>query len=171
MNVLVRIKRFRSPAVTACGAALGVLFCAWPALAQVPGVGAPAPLPDLRFDKQITPDRAAPGNEVTFTVHVGNHGSAAISPARLTDQLAGVLDDADLVRGPTSDNGAASITGSMLSWSGTLLPGQGATITFTVRVHDPDTGDKVLRDSLGSVTPGAHCAATPALSCGAELAM
>jgi uncharacterized repeat protein (TIGR01451 family) len=132
--------------------------------ASVP-VTPPVTTPDLQLDKQVSPRRAQAGDEVTYTVHATNNGDTAIDPATFTDDLTGVLDDGALVGDPAADTGTATVTGSTLAWSGTLAPGQTATITYSVRIDDPDQGDKVLRNAVTSAVPGAHCAAGAPLPC------
>ena len=44
-----------------------------------------------------------------------------------------------------------------LIWTGDLTPGQTATITYTVTVSNPDTGDKHLINMVTSDDPGSTC--------------
>jgi len=110
-----------------------------------------------------------PGDVVTYTVSVTNTGTGdytAGDPASFTDDLAAVLDDADY-NGDASTG--ATVTGSALSWSGALAAGAVATVTYSVTVSDPDTGNHVLTNA---VTPGdggrcdaaADCATTNAVA-------
>ncbi|WP_344751679.1 beta strand repeat-containing protein [Gryllotalpicola koreensis] len=100
-----------------------------------------------------------PGDTVTYKVTVTNTGAAdftAADPASFTDDLSKVLDDAQITSGP--DNGA-SISGSTLSWSGPLAVGSAITITYTVTVANPDTGDHDLVNTA-SAGPGGSCETT-----------
>uniref|UniRef100_A0AAU2VP91 DUF11 domain-containing protein n=1 Tax=Streptomyces sp. NBC_00008 TaxID=2903610 RepID=A0AAU2VP91_9ACTN len=112
----------------------------------------------LELSKSATPTSAEPGDTVTYTVTAANRGETTLSPAHLTDDLSGVLDDAAVTAGPTATTGTATVTGNTLDWSGELAPGGTATITYTVTVDDPDTGDAVLDNAVTSDTPGARCA-------------
>ena len=57
-----------------------------------------------------------------------------------------------------------------LTWTGDLNPGDTATITFTVTVNNPDTGDKHLVNTVTSTTPGSTCPpAGPAPACTATV--
>ena len=47
----------------------------------------------------------------------------------------------------------------MLTWTGSLNPGDTATITYTVTVDSPDTGGKVLANAAASADPGSTCPA------------
>lgn len=80
-------------------------------------------------------ENVAPGDEVTYTITVTQSGPDAVD-ASLSDDLSGVLDDAEMVGTVTSSIGTASVTGSVLDWSGTVPAGQVATITYTVKVKD-----------------------------------
>lgn len=125
----------------------------------------------LEISKTAEPQEAEPGDPVTYTVTATNSGQTTLSPAHLTDDLSGVLDDASLTAGPTATTGTAQVTGNTLDWSGELAPGATATITYTVTVDDPDEGDAVLRNAVTSDTPGARCAAdeAPDLPCTSEV--
>ena len=46
-----------------------------------------------------------------------------------------------------------------LTWTGTLAAGATATITFSVTVHNPDTGDHLLSVTLTSAAAGNNCPA------------
>ena len=45
----------------------------------------------------------------------------------------------------------------MLSWTGTLAAGASATVTFSVTVNNPDTGDHLLAVRLASAAAGSNC--------------
>lgn len=103
------------------------------------------------------------GSAVTYTVTVTNTGVrdyTAALPASFSDDLSGVLDDATITTGP--DNGAV-VNGNTLSWAGPLAVGDTVTITYTVTVKNPDTGDKTLKNTVRATGPGGGC--DPAGSC------
>lgn len=115
---------------------------------------------DLRIAKTASRPTAHPGDVVTYTVTVENTGDfahTAADPAEVTDDLSDVLDDATMTGPPTATAGIASVTASTLHWAGPLAPGEKATITYSARVNQPDTGDKKLVNSVVSTTPGASC--------------
>jgi uncharacterized repeat protein (TIGR01451 family) len=102
--------------------------------------------------KKTTPStKVSAGEKVTYTVLVANTGQVdytATDPASLTDDLSKVIDDA------TYDNDAsngATYRKPVLSWSGPLAVGKSATITYSVTVNSPDSGDKHLNNVV--VTP------------------
>ena len=51
-----------------------------------------------------------------------------------------------------------SFTSPNLTWTGNLAIGASATITFTVTVSNPDTGNKILASTVTSTTSGSNCA-------------
>jgi uncharacterized repeat protein (TIGR01451 family) len=97
--------------------------------------------------------------------NTGQTDYTADAPASLTDDLAGVLDDADynddavVVEG--EGGGELGYTAPVLSWSGALPVGGLVTIRYSVTVHDPDTADHLLDNTVtnppgsgGSCVPG-----------------
>ena len=53
---------------------------------------------------------------------------------------------------------ACSYASSNLTWTGNLAAGASATITFSVTVNNPDTGNKSLASTITSATAGSNCA-------------
>lgn len=95
------------------------------------------------------------GDEVTYTLHFLNTGQA---PATVdnSDDLAEVLDDAELIDGPTSSNGALTVTreGTTIVVTGSVAPGEEYTVDYTVRVNAfADQGDHVLANGLAECDP------------------
>jgi uncharacterized repeat protein (TIGR01451 family)/fimbrial isopeptide formation D2 family protein len=101
------------------------------------------------------------GDEVHYKVTAENTGDRPLTDARFTDNLSGVLDDAALVGLPVATSGTVAVTGTTLTWEGTLTAGQTATVTYTVRIN-PSGGDRVLRNSVTSTTRGSNCTSTDA---------
>ncbi|MEU7524324.1 hypothetical protein AB0A74_01160 [Saccharothrix sp. NPDC042600] len=112
------------------------------------------PISAIALTKNADRAVAAAGSPVTYTVTIRNSGQVPITAATFTDDLAGVLDDAAL-GAVNATTGTVSTTGSSLTWTGDLAPGESATITYSVTVNNPVTGDGRLRNSARSTTPGA----------------
>ncbi|WP_410594540.1 hypothetical protein, partial [Bacillus sp. SIMBA_074] len=68
--------------------------------------------------KTVDSTHSAPGTKLTYTITVTNTGGAdytTASPARFTDDLSAVLDDASYGKDAT---GGATYAAPVLSWSG-----------------------------------------------------
>ena len=59
----------------------------------------------------------------------------------------------------TATAGTVTYTGPHLTWTGDLAPGDTATITFSVTVNSPDTGNHLLASTLTSAAAGSNCPA------------
>ncbi|MFH8789342.1 DUF7507 domain-containing protein [Streptomyces roseoverticillatus] len=109
-----------------------------------------------------TTDRPAarPGDTVRYTVTVTNTGTTGITGAAITDDLSGVVDDATILPASVSaDTGKASFAAPELTWRGDLPSGAKATISYSVRVNDPPSGDARLTNKVTSAAPGNNCPA------------
>ena len=117
--------------------------CAAPAT-TFPCDGESFDLPKLTIAKDADKtELSATGQQVTYTVSVSNPGPGdytAAHPATFTDDLSDVLDDATV--DPASITGGATLTGSTLSWSGPLVAGATADVTYVATYRA--TGDHVL---------------------------
>ena len=121
-----------------------------------------------------------PGDTVTYTVMLTNTGSGAYTaanPARLVDDLAGVLDDATY-----QGDAAATVDGAgvfaptyaapRLSWSGPLDAGKSVVVTYTVELQGG--GDGHVRNTAfappgGNPNPPTPDCSTPgAVPCDTE---
>lgn len=116
---------------------------------------------NVRIAQAASRSTARQDDVVTYTVTVENTGvqSHTAEPVELTDDLSGVLDDAKPEGLPVATSGTVSFSSPVMWWSGSLAPGETATITYSVRVDQPDAGDRRLVNSVRSDTPGADCAA------------
>ena len=98
-----------------------------------------------------------PGAVVRYTVTVTNSGQTPYTGASFTDPLGGVLDDASYNGDASATAGTASFASPNLTWTGNLAAGAAATITFSVTVNNPDTGNKILASTITSATAGSNC--------------
>ena len=94
-----------------------------------------------------------------YTITVADTGQTPYAPATVTDDLTGVLDDAAYDGTAAATVGTTSYASPVLTWTGDLSPGDTATITYTVTVNNPDTGDKHLTNTATSTDPGSSCPA------------
>ncbi|MFI5805336.1 LPXTG cell wall anchor domain-containing protein [Streptomyces sp. NPDC051561] len=101
---------------------------------------------DLR--KTASPTTAKPGEKVTYTVVAKNAGSATYTGASFEDDLTGVLDDATYNGDEKADGGTVDYTAPKLTWRHDLPAGATVTISYSVTVDRPVTGDKVLRNGV-----------------------
>lgn len=110
------------------------------------------PIRELVLDKESSPSAGVDvGDTVTYTITVTNIGAGDYdgdTPASITDDLSGVLDDATYNGDVAITTSAGSVAedpvvdGDELTWSGPLLAGEVATITYSVTVTS--AGDNLL---------------------------
>ena len=120
--------------------------------------------PALTITSTAAPATATPGGTVTYTLTVTDTGQTPYTGATFTDPLTGVLDDAAYNGDATATatgigTGTVTYTAPDLTWTGNLSPGDTATITFSVTVNNPDTGNHLLASTLTSATAGSNCPA------------
>ncbi len=103
---------------------------------------------------------AVPGATVGYTVTITNTGATSFNGVTLSDPLSGVLDDAAYNADATASAGVVSFSSSTLGWTGSLAPSASVTISYSVTVTNPGTGNKVLANTVSSPTLGTNCAAS-----------
>ena len=86
-------------------------------------------------------------------------GQTPYTAAAVTDDLTGVLDDAAYNHNAAATTGTVSYGSPALTWTGDLTPGTTATITYTVTVNNPDTGNGALSNTVASTATGSTCPA------------
>jgi uncharacterized repeat protein (TIGR01451 family) len=114
-------------------------------------------VPGLTIVKTADVANTTPGSTVRFSIVITNTGQTSYPAATLTDSLAGVLDDAGYNADAVTTAGNVSYTSPALTWTGALAPGASSTITYTVTVADPDTGNRSLTGSVVSPSAGSPC--------------
>lgn len=115
-------------------------------------------VPALTIRRSASAATTTPGSVVAYTISITNTGQTPYGTVTVTDSLAGEMPDAEY-------NGDAAVTGGgvlaytapNLSWTGGLAVGASVSITYSVTVHDPDPGDKLLVDTVTSDAPGSSC--------------
>ncbi|MEO7016740.1 MAG: hypothetical protein ABI067_09370, partial [Leifsonia sp.] len=115
----------------------------------------------LAFTKVASEQSGSPGDTVTYTVTVKNSGTmpyTGAAPATFTDSLANVILDATYNSDAAASTGAVTYAAPTLSWSGALAAGATGTITYSVKINDPDTGPHSLANTIVSAQPS-NCAA------------
>lgn len=97
--------------------------------------------------------RVDPGGLIEYTVTGTNTGDTVLEPASITDNLTNALANAAYNGDIEATRGSAKVTGSTLTWDGSLEPGDDVIITYSVTV-DGDAGGETIRNSVtGSATP------------------
>ena len=132
-----------------------------------PTAGLPAPcsttvtIPALTITKTADTTTAVPGQTVTYTITVHNTGGTGYTGATVTDSLADMIDDATYVTDSAADGGVGAVTYDdtthFLTWTGDLPVGAAVIITYSVHVNNPDTGDKLLINTVTSADTGSTC--------------
>jgi uncharacterized repeat protein (TIGR01451 family) len=117
----------------------------------------PVLTPALTIVKTASAASATPGQRVTYTITVTDTGQTPYTGAVVTDDLTGLFDDAVYGADAAATRGAVSYASPVLTWTGNLAPGQAATITYTVTVDNPETGDNILTNTVTSAAPGSNC--------------
>ncbi|MCW2495751.1 putative Ig domain-containing protein [Jatrophihabitans sp.] len=115
-------------------------------------------VPGLTITKTANTTAVAPGGSVGYTITVHDSGQTDYPSASISDPLAAVLNDAAYNLDAAANIGVVSYSGSTLSWSGALLVGQTATITFSVTLSGVGSDDKSLQNVVSSTTVGSNCA-------------
>ncbi|MFD6066624.1 DUF7927 domain-containing protein [Amycolatopsis lurida] len=113
-----------------------------------PDCATETPIGVLVLAKTAAPASAKPGDVVTYTVTASNPGTGVYRDARFTDDLSGVLDDATYNRDARATGGTVEYTEPNLTWTADLPAGATVTITYSVTVNKPPTGDRTLRNTV-----------------------
>ena len=134
-----------------------------PSVADVP-VARPTPsIGELVLTKTASTATVTIGDVVEYTLAVTNTGDALLA-GTVTDDLSDVLDDATLLAAPVASTGTASVSGTTLTWTGSVAGESVATITYAVTVNSSG-GNGVLAntaaiDSGLCVDGAASCSTT-----------
>lgn len=134
------------------GAAGTAVCCLAVAAAATPALAGPPPqvMGGLEVVQRADSAAMVQGGTVTYTVTATNRTAGVLKGVRLRDDLAKVLDDAVYQRDARASVGTVVFQEPVIWWSGDLNPGAAATITYSVVIKDPDTGDRVLESDITS---------------------
>ncbi|MGO1317547.1 MAG: DUF7507 domain-containing protein, partial [Cellulomonadaceae bacterium] len=100
-----------------------------------------------------------PGEKITYTVTGTNTGETVLNPAKISDDLSGVLGHAAYNDDVAASTGTVSVSGTDLVWTGTLSPDQKVTITYSVTVNADAAG--VVLNNVVSATATPQLPADP----------
>jgi uncharacterized repeat protein (TIGR01451 family) len=129
-------------------------------------------IPALTITKTAGTGTASPGGTVHYTITVADTGQTPYTGATVTDNLTGVLDDASYNADAIATAGNVSYSSPDLTWTGDLAIGATVTITYSATVDDPETGDKIMANTVTSAAPGSNCpSGTINPSCSATVAV
>ncbi|CAM5518850.1 hypothetical protein SSPIM334S_03615 [Streptomyces spiroverticillatus] len=103
----------------------------------------------LDLKKTANPAAAKPGDTVTYTVVARNAGTATYEGASFEDDLSQVLDNAAYNGDARAEGGGTvTYTAPKLRWAHDLPAGATVTVTYSVTVNKPATGDKELKNAV-----------------------
>jgi uncharacterized repeat protein (TIGR01451 family) len=129
-------------------------------------------IPALTITKTSNVANASPGGAVHYTITVTDSGQTPYTGATVTDDLTGLLDDAAYNNDAAAATGTVSYASPTLTWTGNLAVGATVTITYSATVDDPETGDKIMVNSVTSAAPGSTCpSGTTNPACSATVAV
>ncbi|MFE5947405.1 hypothetical protein [Streptomyces sp. NPDC056480] len=117
------------------------------------------PVPDLEITRTASPRTVKPGDTLTYTITAKNVGALDHPNARFGDDLTGTLDDADYRGDVRTDLGTVTYKASRIGYEGTIPAGRTATVTYSVKIKNPPTGDGRLRTRVEVETPRSNCGA------------
>jgi hypothetical protein len=113
--------------------------------------------PALTISITALTSSTAPGDTVSYTLTIADTGQTAYAGAAVTDSLADVLDDATYKNDALATGGTVSFASPNLTWTGDLSPGATVTVTYSVSVNDPATGNLTLANTVSSAALGSNC--------------
>lgn len=114
-------------------------------------------VPWVQMAKTANTTSTSDGSTVQYTITVTDSGQLSYTNASLTDALSGDLDDAAYNNNATTTSGTVSYSSPNLTWSGNLSPGSSVTITYSMTVNNPDTGDRYMTDTVSANIDGGNC--------------
>ena len=99
----------------------------------------------------------AQGATLGYTITVTNTAASTYSGVAFSIPLSDLTDDAVYNGNAAATAGTVAVAGQTLTWTGSLAAGAVATITFSVTVNNPYTGNGTLAFTVTSPTTGTNC--------------
>ncbi len=122
---------------------------------------------NVHFKKTVSPVATSitPGQTFTYTVTAENLGNVPQTGLSFFDDLTNVVDDATYNSDVNATIGSATFNGgnNHIEWTGSLGVGQTATITYSLTMNTPDTGDGRLDNGVVASGTGVNCTENPAV--------
>ncbi|WP_133847810.1 DUF11 domain-containing protein [Labedaea rhizosphaerae] len=124
---------------------------------------------ELHVAKTANTKQVTVGDTVVYTVKVTNVGAVdylatepaadevGVGPAMFTDDMSEVLDDATYKGDAHASAGTTHYEEPKLSWSGPVAVGATATVTYSVKVNDPASGDRKLTNAVIALDSNCPC--------------
>ncbi|MFD9241366.1 hypothetical protein ACFV0D_05400 [Streptomyces sp. NPDC059556] len=117
------------------------------------------PVPDLEITTTASARSVKPGDTLTYTITAKNVSAHDYPDARFGDDLTGILDDAEYRGDVRTDRGTVTYRAPRIGYAGTIPAGRTATVTYSVKIKNPPTGDGRLHDRVRAESPRATCGA------------
>ena len=135
-------------------------------------ISVPVLTPGLTITNTPNTTAATPGATVSYTMTITDSGQTVYTGISVAESFAGIAGDAAYDGNAVTTAGALSYASPVLTWTGSLAAGASATVTFSVTVNNPDTGDKLVIITAASAAPGSACpAGTTATPCRSTVAV
>ena len=117
-------------------------------------------VPSLTVRSTASTPTTTPGGVVTYTTTITNDGQTPQTDVSVVTDLGGVLNEAAYASdAQVTGGGVLAYSAPRLTWTGTLPVGASATLTYSVTVNNPATGDRQLTTTVSSAAPGSTCPA------------
>jgi hypothetical protein len=100
---------------------------------------------------------ATPGSVVAYTTTLTNAGQTPYFGISMSANGSGLADDATGSGDQAASSGTLSLGSAGVVWTGDIPVGATVTITGSVTVNNPDTGDHILSEINISNAPGSNC--------------
>ncbi|HEU5425331.1 MAG TPA: RICIN domain-containing protein [Actinocrinis sp.] len=114
-------------------------------------------VPWVQIAKSANATSTSDGSTVQYTITVTDSGQLSYTNVSVADALSGDLDDAAYANNATATSGTLSYVSPNLTWTGNLSPGTSVTITYSMTVNNPDTGDRYMTDTVTASIDGGNC--------------